>query len=461
METADQASKRVKGEKKYLEITNDEAGRLLEQDRNVYVLMEGEGSDGKEVYKQIYSRMDVSQVWGNRLFTDAPTKETQRVQISERVRQINEWLGTDTDAPIIFDESHAMRNTFTEKDKKPSKRALAGLHLRELNPKARIAFFSATGATEAENLGYLERLGLWGDGTAFSGAADFISKVKGAGLAMMELVAQNMKQMGVYLSRSLSYDQVNYHSLPHVLPDHQRAAYNIYADAWQGVLANFERAMDATLQNKNKEARRAYKAQFWGSQQRFFNMVISSIQMPTTLAHAKEMLAAGHSPVFSLKNTNESMAERQKALMAKKAEEEGLNTEDEEFDFSPKQILVELMKKSWPVEQYETYRDDKGNELSRPVLDSKGNPVLNRAEIAKRDAAIAEVEKITMPDNPLDQIIETFGSKNVAEVSGRKSRFERYTDEHGNMKMREVRRTGKSNDAETNAFMDDKKKVMV
>ena len=41
-------------------------------------------------------------------------------------------------------------------------------------PNARVLYVSATGATESSNLGYMQRLGLWGKGTAFESRAQFV-----------------------------------------------------------------------------------------------------------------------------------------------------------------------------------------------------------------------------------------------------------------------------------------------
>jgi hypothetical protein len=43
----------------------------------------------------------------------------------------------------------------------------AVIELQLRMPNARILYVSATGASEAENLCYMERLGLWGPGAAF------------------------------------------------------------------------------------------------------------------------------------------------------------------------------------------------------------------------------------------------------------------------------------------------------
>ena len=50
----------------------------------------------------------------------------------------------------------------------------AVIEIQRRLPNARVLYVSATGATEASNLGYMQRLGLWGPGTAFESRQKFI-----------------------------------------------------------------------------------------------------------------------------------------------------------------------------------------------------------------------------------------------------------------------------------------------
>ena len=45
---------------------------------------------------------------------------------------------------------------------------------QEKLPEARVVYCSATGASEPRNLGYMVRLGLWGDGTSFQDFPQFL-----------------------------------------------------------------------------------------------------------------------------------------------------------------------------------------------------------------------------------------------------------------------------------------------
>ena len=49
-------------------------------------------------------------------------------------------------------------------------------------PNARVLYVSATGATEAENLCYMTRLGLWGEKTAFASKLDFVTMLQQRGV---------------------------------------------------------------------------------------------------------------------------------------------------------------------------------------------------------------------------------------------------------------------------------------
>jgi len=52
-------------------------------------------------------------------------------------------------------------------------------------PNARVLYVSATGATEAENLCYMTRLGLWGDKTAFRNKLEFVNMLQQKGVGRL------------------------------------------------------------------------------------------------------------------------------------------------------------------------------------------------------------------------------------------------------------------------------------
>ena len=364
-----------------------------------------------------------------------------------RLNQVADWFGKDYDGVIVFDESHNMGNAVPTRGKrgmkKPAKKAMAGVSLQKLLPKARIVYMSATGATEVNNLTYARRLGLWGKGTSFSNATKFIGEVESGGLMAMELLARDMKSQGSYLARTLSYEGVEHDRLEHKLNNSERKMYDVLSTAWQTILHNIDAAVEET-QSKAK------MSIFWGAHQRFFQSVVVSLQTPSVIKHAKQQLANGEAVVIQLVDTGEAQQNRSIDSM-----EEGQDYED--LDFTPRENMVNYLKNSFPVQQYEKYLDEDGKERTRPVFDSNGEPVLNRQAVARRDRLIAEAASIKVPASSLDTLIEAFGADNVTEVTGRSRRL--VSDENGEPVMQ--KRTEGIIDQEILDFEDDKRKVLI
>ena len=162
------------------------------------------------------------------LFTTYATLRTQAQRRAKpsRVQQIIDWLGRDFDGVVVFDEAHAMANAAGDKgergEKKPSQQGQAGLRLQHALPDARILYVSATGATTVQNLAYAARLGLWGTGDfPFATRAEFVAAMEGGGIAAMEVLARDLKALGLYAARSLSFEGIEYEIVEHALTPEQ------------------------------------------------------------------------------------------------------------------------------------------------------------------------------------------------------------------------------------------------
>ena len=376
-----------------------------------------------------------------------------------RLEQIVEWLGEDFDGVIAFDEAHHMGNLFGKKGKfgksKGSLTAKAGVELQRRLPNARIVYVSATAATEVDNLAYAERIGLWGQGTAFSTAQDFISKIGASGLAAMELVIRDMKAMGTYVARSISYNGVNYDTVEHALDPMQTEIYNTMSRAWQKTMQNVQSALETTGGQYNSTERQKALGNFYSAMQRFYNQVLTSMSMPSVIADIRRELAAGHSAVLQIVNTNE--AQQNKQLAEAKATGESLDN----LDLTPREALLGYLTTSFPTQMFEEYTDDDGNLRSRPVMDSAGNPVQNKAAIKQRDALIAEVNQMSIPDGPLEMLFDAFGPEAVAENTGRSRRVVPRKQADGTISRVEERRTLNHRTADVQAFQDGKKRILV
>ena len=143
--------------------------------------------------------------------TYATLRSPARQGKPSRLDQIVAWLadGEDEDdrhafaGVIVFDEAHAMANAAGSKgsrgEVRPSQQGRAGLRLQNALPDARILYVSATGATTVPGLAYARRLGLWASGeTPFETRTAFVGAMEAGGVAAMEVVARDLKALGLY-----------------------------------------------------------------------------------------------------------------------------------------------------------------------------------------------------------------------------------------------------------------------
>lgn len=385
-------------------------------------------------------------------------------QIGDRkqdgIDTLTKWLGKDFDGVIVFDEAHMMKNAIPTEGKgwgktSTSQMAVWGVKLQQAFPNARILYATATGASDISNFAYLDRLGLWGKGTPFSNFNDFYEKISSGGLAAMELVARDMKAMGSYMARSISYEGVEYDTVEHDLTPAQTKIYDTMSDGWRIVLQNLDSALEITGQSRNRNARAIAVGQFWSRLQSFYNQIITSMAMPSVIDDIRKQLDDGRSVVIQLTNTNEAAAKR------KIAENEKNGGDLENLDLTPSESLIDYLKKSFPVQVYEDYEDENGNRLSRPVKDSQGNPVLDKRAVALRDQLITKIGKMKVPDGPLEMLLDEFGTENVAEVTGRTRRVVNQRQADGSVKRIIENRSVKSGEADAKAFQNGTKRILV
>ena len=375
-----------------------------------------------------------------------------------RVEQIIDWVGEDFDGVVVFDEAHLMANSMDtgtgNQAKGASKRALSGVDLQQRLPNARFVYLSATAATEVRNLAYAERLGLWGPGTSFDSKHRFVNEIEAGGVAAMEKVAADMKAMGMYVARNLSFDdgtengRVEFDRIQHTLTADQRRVYDKLSEAWLKVLADIERALDIT---NNQRGKSRILSAFWGSNQRFWNDVVTTMMAPTLIKNIESDLKAGRSVVIQLSTTKEAATGRAIAGM-----KEG-QTYDE-IDASPRRSLMEYVERAFPTQRHETYIDDAGNERTRPVVDSEGKPVMDPQAVAMKEKLLDEIGSLDVAARgPIDMILDHFGSEMVAEISGRSQRLVKGED--GRL---ELEKRGKAAArADRDSFMDGKKRVLL
>ncbi|WP_446660913.1 strawberry notch-like NTP hydrolase domain-containing protein [Blastomonas sp. SL216] len=401
------------------------------------------------------------------LFTTYATLRSQaRAGKPSRLEQIIEWLGSDFDGVIVFDEAHAMANAAGDKgargEQKPSQQGRAGLRLQHALPDARIVYVSATGATTVRNLAYTQRLGLWGGSDfPFASRSEFVAAIEEGGVAAMEVLARDLKALGLYSARSLSFDGVEYELLEHRLTGEQRRIYDSYASAFQVIHNNLAAALESagvTSQGHgtlNPQTRSAARSAFESTKQRFFNHLITAMQTPAAIASIERDLEAGHAAVVQIVSTGEALQER------RLAEIPAQDWDDVSVDITPREYVLDYLAHSFPVQLHEPFTDGEGHLASRPVFDTDGNPVLNREACRRRDAMIEKLAALPPVPGALDQIVQHFGADAVAEVTGRSRRIVPVRQEGAALRFAVRNRPASASLAETRAFMDDDKRILV
>ncbi|MCY4384073.1 MAG: strawberry notch family protein [Nitrospinae bacterium] len=398
----------------------------------------------------------------------APAREGK----ASRLEQVVAWLAGSLEEEdlhgyegvIVFDESHAMANAAGSRGSrgavKPSAQGRAGLRLQNALPGARVLYVSATGATTVTGLAYASRLGLWGAGeTPFENREEFVSAMEAGGVAAMEVVARDLKALGLYQARALSYEGIEVDILEHPLSPEQRRIYDAYAGAFKVIHANLQDALEATgiMQGEetlNKNAKSAALSAFEGAKQRFFGHLLTSMKCPSLIRAVEADLGAGRSAVIQLVSTGEALMER------RIAEIPSSEWDDLSIDLTPREYVLDFLSHAFPVQLQEPFTDDEGNLMSRPAVDPDGNPVLSQEALAKRDALIAKLASLPPVPSALDQIVHRFGHDAVAEVTGRSRRVLRVEDAQGERLALRARPASASL-AETAAFMDGEKRILV
>lgn len=343
---------------------------------------------------------------------------------AKRIDQIQRWLGAE--GVIIFDEAHRAKNALAGGRGEPTLTGQAVIDLQDpaRNPDYRVVYSSATGATDVRNMAYMTRLGLWGKGTSFpAGFQEFMQEIESGGVGAMEMVSRDLKALGMYLSGSISFGlcplsgkAVEYRERIHRLTDEQRDMYNRAAAAWQVVLRDIDAALEVT--NGGSRARATALTKFWGDHQRFFRQVICAFKVPAVIAETEAALSEGKSVVISLVGTGEARTREQ---VARTTAAGGML---EDLDFSPREVIAAMIERGFPTTLYQDATDPiTGKTIQVPVKDGQGNIVQSKQAIQMRQQLIDGLSALELPENPLDQLVNHFGERCVAELTGRTRRL--------------------------------------
>ena len=173
------------------------------------------------------------------------------------------------------------------------------------------------------------------------------------------------------------------------------------------------------------------------------------MKTPTLIRSIEQDLADGHAAVIQIVSTGEALMERRLAEIPTE------EWNDIRVDITPREYVLDYLAHSFPVQLYEPFTDSEGNLSSRPVF-RDGQPVESREAVARRNELIERLASLPPVPGALDQIVQRFGTDLVAEVTGRSRRVVRKGD-----RLVVENRAASANLAETAAFMDDLKRILV
>ncbi|MBI1980904.1 MAG: strawberry notch C-terminal domain-containing protein, partial [Methylocystis sp.] len=205
----------------------------------------------------------------------------------------------------------------------------------------------------------------------------------------------------------------------------------------------------------NRNAKSAARSAFESNKQRFFNHLITAMKVPSLIASIEWDLEEGHAAVIQIVSTSEALMERRLVEIPTS------EWADIFIDITPREAVLDYLAHSFPTQLYEVYSDDDGNLQSRPVIDENGQPVHSREAIERRTRLIEHLAALPAVQGALDQIVQRFGTEMVAEVTGRSRRIVRKTNADGSDRLCVENRPASANLGETQAFMDDEKRILV
>eukprot|EP00928_Gymnodinium_smaydae_P008538 TRINITY_DN13105_c0_g6_i1.p1 TRINITY_DN13105_c0_g6~~TRINITY_DN13105_c0_g6_i1.p1 ORF type:complete len:1265 (-),score=199.65 TRINITY_DN13105_c0_g6_i1:33-3770(-) len=349
---------------------------------------------------------------------------------------------------IVFDEAHRAKNLQESPEprenggrgqaqrREGTKAGLLVDELQRLLPGCAVLYASATCATEVRHLGYMRRLGLWGEGhTSFRDFSAFRRRLERGGVPAMELLAVRLRSLGVLSCRSLSFDGVSFETALVPLSRQAEDQYDAACALWRDVLTLVhDIAADAKLAGLGGKN---VTLLFWAAQQQFFKSLLVAAKVDAAVRIAEAALERGESVVISLWSTHEArMRERLVGLSPGGVVRGSLS--------GPEMILAHFIERHLPC------ADRSGHTI----------PWAARAVADLRE----RLERLRLPGNPLDDLIARLGGPGrVAELTGRSHRVVT----GGDGRRRLVARQGgcggleSASLAEQRAFQHDQKRVAI
>ena len=239
---------RLRGRKKALWLSQSD--KLLEDARRDWTALGGLESDVIPL-GNFRQGMEIPLEEGILFATYATLRSPSRQGKPSRLDQIVEWLAGSLDeedrhafdGPVVFDEAHAMANAAGSKGErgevKPSQQGRAGLRLQNALAGCPDSVCVGNGRHHCCPASPMPAGSASGPPARRHSrpATEFISAMEAGGVAAMEVVARDLKALGLYQARALAYEGVEVDILEHPLTPEQRRIYDAYAGAFKVIHA--------------------------------------------------------------------------------------------------------------------------------------------------------------------------------------------------------------------------------
>jgi hypothetical protein len=359
-------------------------------------------------------------------------------ELGNRADTLIKKLGADFDGVLAFDECHCAKG-FRSVGHTSTKSGSAVVKLQESLPNARVVYASATGIDGMSSMGYMQRMGLWGRGTAFSNFKSF-ANTSGSQVLALEAVAAQLKSAGAMVSRHLGMGGCEFQPLLLELTEAQRLVYARSSRWW------------FALRKEYKRYACTYDVQF---ERRFFRQLITSFKVEGVARAALRDVAEGRCVIIGLQETGESasaeskknpeqFAEEDEEAMASSCKQnmihalrrmhnmtggggkdhEQVHVESVARAMYPLHLMFQKMNKHLPglvsraAEFYKGIRQHENFQW----YSRDGSECMGLRMVQRRMLHYAETE-LDLPGCTLDLLLEKLGGPNsVAEMTGRKSR---------------------------------------
>lgn len=235
------------------------------------------------------------------LITEAPHPGTTH---STHVMQLIEWLGNC--GVIVFDECHKANALSLTNTNKFIRLCTMALELQQELPLARVVYAAATGAAEPRNMVYMSRLGLWGEGTSWSLFQGFVYAMEKRSSGAMDSISADMKLRGIYLSRHLSYENIQFRIEVVPITHDFSKFYNFSADVWAKLYEQTVKSCSRLC--VSSRVQEVIIKKFWSAHTRYFKNICLTAKMEGMVLLANEALSKGQAVVIGLHATGECRA---------------------------------------------------------------------------------------------------------------------------------------------------------